>query len=322
MRFLTLLFSTLILFPSLISAEECPADFKRPSYKTRSAFCQTGEFVSDYYANNAKIKCEDMEVDHLIPLKLAHCAGVAGEKLREFANDERNLKFTYWRTNRQKGAKALGEFSDTLPPAIREKVLIDGLEIMADYDIPIDPSLTKSLISISKSQKIRLNKAVDELPSRKIILRGEFLTPKRAIRKTSSAIATRAGTFAAREIAILPLEHIPFAGLGFALAFIAWDLKDACDTTTELRDLERALFPEDVDLNSGTDVSEVCGLTVPDPDEILKRAADTEYLSALYEDLEQEIGTLGVDLDLPSFPDLPSITDLPNLNDLKKLNPF
>jgi len=320
---------TLILFfiltPTLIIAQECPADFKRPYYKTRAAFCATGEFVADYYDFDKKIKCKDMEVDHLIPLKLAHCAGLKGEKLRAFANDKRNLKFTFWLRNRQKGAKDLSEFSATLPPQMRERVLLDGMEIMADYDIPIDPKLTKSLVAIAKSKNSTFKKSGGISPKDKIKLNGEFTTPKRAIRKTSNAIAKRVRNYAVRETAILPLEQLPLAGLPFALFFIAWDLKDACDTTTDLRNLEKALFPDDDDTALNEKSTEVCGFDAPDPEEILSKMRDTEYLQELSDDLKEQISEKGVDLQLPNLPEipeLPELPELPNLGSLKKLNPF
>jgi hypothetical protein len=86
-----------------VAAKECPLGFKRPAYKTRSAYCSTGEIVKDAYNFNKKILCEQMEVDHLIPLKLAHCAGLSDEQLKRLANDPKNLRFTLWKTNRSKG---------------------------------------------------------------------------------------------------------------------------------------------------------------------------------------------------------------------------
>ncbi|MDA7550346.1 hypothetical protein N8760_00785 [Rhodobacteraceae bacterium] len=155
MRYMIITLS-LFFLPTLMVAKECPADFKRPNYKTRAAFCETGQLVADYYDFDKKIKCEDMEIDHLIPLKIAHCHGLNGEKLKIFANDPRNLKFTTRLRNRQKGAKNLHEFSTELPIEMRARVLQDGLEIMADYNIPVNPQTIKSLLATIKLQEGKL----------------------------------------------------------------------------------------------------------------------------------------------------------------------
>ena len=314
MRSLIIALSFIVL-PTTTIAQECPADFKRPSYKTRAAFCVAGQTVADYYDFDKKIKCEDMEVDHLISLKLAHCSGLTGDKLREFANDARNLKFTFWLTNRKKGAKDLSEFSAPLPPEMRERVLIDGIEIMADYNIPIDPQLSKSLLSVVKSKNAKLKELGDRWPPKTLNLDGKLITPKRAIRKTSAAIVQRTGKFAVREIAILPLEQIPFAGLAFALAFLAWDLKDTCDTTTDLKNLEEALFPEDEDIIAQADIVEVCGLEIPDPQEIISKMRDPEYLSEVYDNLREQIKERSINIELPPLPDFPDWPDMPDMPD-------
>jgi len=307
---LKIMLAIILLFtPTLLTALECPIGFKRPSYPTRATFCSVGMMVPDAYNFDNSILCEDMEVDHLIPLKLAHCLGVDGERLRDLANDKRNLKFTYWRTNRIKGAKGLFEFASTLPDEMRERVIIDGLEVMEAYELPIDKNLRRSLLSIARSQTDRLkikSKLLENTIPSTVKFKGKNVNPKKAIRETSQAISARTAKFAVRELSVLPMEHLPLAGLIIAVAFMAWDLDDACSTTTDLAELEKALFPDET---VDDDMQAVCGLEVPSLEELRDKISDREALMAIYDELKKQAADLNLELQLPEIPDLPDLDD-------------
>ena len=306
-----------VLFLVILSNEaralECPTDFKRPSYQTRSFYCDAGSYVADYYNFDSQILCEEMEVDHLIPLKIAHCQGLQGERLKAFANDPRNLKFTYWLTNRQKAAKGLLEFSNTLPEEMRDRVLIDGIEVMQDYDLPIDKQLYTALLKVAKSQQKTLGASSK---ARRIFYKGELVTPKRAIKKASDLVSQRTAAFAGREVAILPLEHIPLLGTGLALGFIAWDLSDSCATLNDLNELQRALYPNDV---SNIQSETVCGIKPPTLGDLKDTISDTEQIKHLYETVKVQAAQANFDLQLPqivSWPELklPEVPEFWNNN--------
>lgn len=315
----------IIVGPTSLAALECPLGFKRPNYPNRSSFCTAGR-IADYYNFDKKIPCSDMEVDHLIPLKLAHCYGLEGERLKQFANDPRNLRFTHRTTNRQKGAKSLEEFLDTLPANMQKRVLLDGIEVMEAYGLPVNKKLRTALLNVAKAQRTELSqkrKTISELKKSqlppKVKFKGEMIPPKRAIKKTGAAIATRTSLFAGRELSILPLENIPMVGLAFSLAFIGWDLKDSCDTLKDLNELEASLFPEDAPEISS---NEVCGLTVPTLDEVKDKITDKDQLLQTYEELKTSILEQKAEVELPEFPELPKWSDieLPTIgNPLKKI---
>lgn len=309
MRFCAAFFVLLLSFTTLAYAQECPADFKRPNYSTRSAFCEIGSKVEDFYNYDKKIACEEMEVDHLIPLKFAYCSGLEGEKLREFANDPRNLRFTHWLTNRRKGAKTLLEFADTLPTEMRARVLFDGMDVLLAYNLPVDKELNAALIAIAKTQRAELAKA--RLPN-KVWYKGELITPKRAIRKASTSVTKRTAAFATREISILPLEHIPFVGTALALGFVAWDISDSCATLNDLRDLDLALFPEE---GGKIQAEEVCGLTVPTLDDLKKQLSDLDALKELYYSYKER-----AEVSMPDLPDLPTSFKWPSMPDIPLLD--
>lgn len=124
-----------ILLCEAASAQVCLEPYSRPSYPTRKAFCSTGESVVDAYQIGQTILCEEMEVDHLISLRQAWHSGVCGEDLKRFANDRRNLRFTYWLTNRKKGYLSPEDFATQLPDELAERVILDSQALMRDYGI-------------------------------------------------------------------------------------------------------------------------------------------------------------------------------------------
>ena len=215
-----------ILGVTSVVAQECPLGFKRPSYKTRGAFCSTGEFVKDAYNFDKNISCEEMEVDHLIPLKLAHCAGLSDEQLKRLANDPRNLKFTFWLTNRSKGAKDLYSFVETLDPKIQKKILVDGVNLMNDYKIPLGPQLSQEL-------------------ARRLALTSEQLAPspnlikKRKMKDLLERMTRRVGTSMARGIAAAQPQAATGVLAPMALAMIAWEVYDACQQIKDLDELKQ-----------------------------------------------------------------------------------
>ena len=227
-------------------ANDCPLGFKRPHYKTRAAYCSTGEYVKDAYNFGKKILCEQMEVDHLIPLKIAHCAGLTKEQLHRFANDPRNLRFTDWRTNRAKGAKDLHTFVQTLDPKMRKEVLLDGVDLMQEFNIPVGPQITKQLAKLARESgfsnldlKIRLSKKRDELLKR---------MSRRVVTSMSRGIAASQPQAATGVLAPM------------ALAMIAWEVYDACQQLRDLDELKQ--INSNPDLNPEvTDERATCGMS-------------------------------------------------------------
>lgn len=221
-----------VLVGTTALAQNCPLGFKRPSYKTRSAYCSTGEYVVDAYNFGKKILCETMEVDHLIPLKIAHCAGLSPDQLKRFANDPRNLRFTDWRTNRSKGAKDLHTFLQTLDPKMRKQVLLDGVKLMQDYNIPVGPQLTGELArlaSLARPSSSNINKLLSKRRNAVI----ERMS-KRVVLSMSRGIAASQPQAVTGVLAPM------------ALAMIAWEVYDACQQLKDLDELKQ--------INSGPDL--------------------------------------------------------------------
>lgn len=113
----------------------CDEPFRRPSYVSRSTFCSAGELIEDQYNLGSMIRCEDMEIDHLVSLREAWESGVCGADLSRLANDPANLRVTFWRTNRSKGRMSAFEFAERLNVRERDGVIRDATTVAQKYKI-------------------------------------------------------------------------------------------------------------------------------------------------------------------------------------------
>ena len=124
-----------LLTATTVRASGCDEPFVRPYYVSRSSICAAGEYVVDSYAPGSKVRCDEMELDHLVSLRQAWESGVCGEDLKRFANDPLNLRPTYWRTNRTKGRMSPFSFSERLDGEVAVNVQRDALIVMRKYGI-------------------------------------------------------------------------------------------------------------------------------------------------------------------------------------------
>ena len=107
-------------------------------------------------------------------------------------------------------------------------------------------------------------------------------------------IATRTSRSVVLSVAIIPAEAIPFIGPFTIVAVTGLEIKDACATMEDLRELN-GLLDTGEDIDTGT----VCGLDVPDLDTVIdkfKKSPKAAYESAR-----------SVDVPLPSWSDVNAI---------------
>jgi hypothetical protein len=96
----------------------------------------------DPYSSETFTQSEDLDLDHIVPLKFAHGHG-ADKWIRErktmFANDLDNLILAKASLNRQKGAKGLTEW---LPPNFpyRCEYIARFTTVMVKYKLSYTPS--------------------------------------------------------------------------------------------------------------------------------------------------------------------------------------
>lgn len=156
-----------ILSSGAALAEACNEPFSRPSYPTRQAFCQLGDFLPDAYAPGRLIPCEEVEVDHLISLRQAWASGVCGEDLKRLARDPRNLRLTHWLTNRRKGYLSPEEFALRLPSDAANQVLRDANALMRDYGIkPREEAMLTRMLAVAKRSAGHLSIPLAAVPRR------------------------------------------------------------------------------------------------------------------------------------------------------------
>ena len=124
----------------------CKGDFIRPAYKSRGFYCSPGQVIKDAYDPKRKLLCEEMEVDHLISLRHAWDSGVCGEDLKRLANDPRNLRFTYWKTNRSKGYLSPENFAKTRSRDVSKSIVRDANTLRTDYRIATRDKVVRARI--------------------------------------------------------------------------------------------------------------------------------------------------------------------------------
>ena len=107
-------------------------------------------------------------------------------------------------------------------------------------------------------------------------------------------IATRTSRSVVRSVAIIPAEAIPFIGPFTIVTVTGLEIKDACATMEDFRELN-GLLDTGEDIDTGT----VCGLDVPDLDTVIDKVKKSP--KAAYESARS------VDVPLPSWSDVNAI---------------
>ena len=95
-------------------------------------------------------------------------------------------------------------------------------------------------------------------------LNKKLATSKKQVGGLTKKIATRTSRSVVRSVASIPAEAIPYIGPFTIVAVTGLEIKDACATMEDLRELNGLLDTAE-DIDTGT----VCGLKVPDLDIIM-----------------------------------------------------
>ncbi|MDF3420294.1 hypothetical protein HKX23_18260 [Sulfitobacter sp. KE29] len=93
-----------------------------------------------------------------------------------------------------------------------------------------------------------------------VTYRGKSRKLSDVVSNTAKRVSRRTTGMAARNASSVVASGIPMLGIAVVVGVTAADLSDSCANIKDLRELERALEPGP---NIDTDLSEVCGLTVP-----------------------------------------------------------
>lgn len=258
------------------NAQQCDHDFSRPYYKTRGSYCTVGQLVDDQYAVGRKVKCEDVEVDHLVSLYYAYKQGICGDDLRRLANDPRNLRFTHRGTNRSKGSKSPEEFASSLPDVVATRVMSDADVLRSEYGLgPIsdlsDAQRTGLLVEELEANKsqIRLLAAVNPGVRAKVVRYKDRQMPLAdAVDEHTTAVRRRLVTSAQRNFGAMPAEALPWFGMSVILAATAWEVFDLCEALKDNHELAVAFNPG---LKLSKDVTQVCATHLPSREELFEQ---------------------------------------------------
>lgn len=119
----------------------------------------------------------------------------------------------------------------------------------------------------------RIANMSDQLSRPKTVsFRGKQIPAQKAVEETAGAISSRASKSAAREIASMPGEAIPYFGTAVIVAVTALEIQALCETIKDMNALQRAFNP---DLEPLPEELTVCSKTVPSRQEIWDAAVAT-----------------------------------------------
>ena len=125
-------------------------------------------------------------------------------------------------------------------------------------------------------------------------LKQKIAKTKKQVGGLTKRIGTRTGRSVVRSVASIPAEAIPYIGPFAIVAVTRLEIKDACATMKDLRELNRLLDTGE-DIDTGT----VCGLKVPDLDTVIEKVKKSP--KAAYESAKS------ADVSLPSWSDVTAI---------------
>ena len=132
-------------------------------------------------------------------------------------------------------------------------------------------------------------------------------TNKRKVKQLSKKIVKRTWWRTGRNIAGVVPEAIPVVGIFAIVSLTALDIKDACDTMRDMKELNAQFGPDE----NAIDERDVCGVNVPSVSEVMAKVKSSP---------EDDYNKLNDDwnLNLPSWNDDWNL-NLPSWKDVKKL---
>lgn len=99
----------------------------------------------------------------------------------------------------------------------------------------------------------------------------------------SKVISKRAFRNASKNIVAIPVEAVPYIGVGAMLAITAMDVKDACDT---MRDMDNLLNALGVLGNTGETIK-ICGTKIPESEFLVSQV---HIKIKEYEGIQEKLG--------------------------------
>ena len=121
-------------------------------------------------------------------------------------------------------------------------------------------------LAIERTTKRALKVTMRNLSLGMVFFKGKKVAVQKAVEVTANKIGKRAQKSAARNVASMPGEAIPWLWTAVIVGVTALELHDLCATIKDMTELKRAFDPT---LTSSEEELEVCSITVPPKDVIL-----------------------------------------------------
>lgn len=176
-----------------------------------------------------------------------------------------------------------------------------------------EASIAKKLatLSLRRNELNDANETIEKLTrlsgNNPVKYRGKIKPALDAINDTSIRIFRRTAVRVSRDVGSLAGQSIPYIGIAALVAATAWDLKDSCDTITDIQELEKAFgIPSD-------NADKICGIKTPTATEVWQSVKESpgaawKKATELITDLPDFSTTWGATKEfIPDLPDFSSV---------------
>jgi myosin heavy subunit len=121
-------------------------------------------------------------------------------------------------------------------------------------------------LAAEKTSKQVLQSRLNDILEGVVTFKGKKVALKKAVSQTSEQIGKRSAHSAARNVASMPSEAIPWIGTAVIVGVTSLEIRDLCLTMKDMTELQLALDPS---FKTNEDDLEVCAIKVPPKEEIL-----------------------------------------------------
>ena len=121
-------------------------------------------------------------------------------------------------------------------------------------------------LAAEKASKRLLRSQINDLSGGLVSFKGEKVAVKIAVAQTAEQIGKRSTRSAARNVASMPGEAIPWIGAAVIVGVTALEISDLCLTMKDMMELQRAFDPS---FKANDDDLEVCSIKVPPKEDII-----------------------------------------------------
>jgi hypothetical protein len=141
---------------------------------------------------------------------------------------------------------------------------VTGKKSFAAKNAHLFADVNKKLDTEKKANR-KLRKQLAKPNTRIVTYKGKKIALSEAVETTSTRMSRRAKKTAAREVASMGGEALPWIGAAVIVSATALEIKDLCDTLKDMNDLKKAFDPKS---KSNAEETVVCPMRVPSKDEL------------------------------------------------------